>query len=134
MQKKYGLKIGEDVVYIASVDFDDSTNLPLDENEKQKYTIYSTVDSVIDITNLETIPAVGSTWNGSLFSEHNPELLNQPLSDNDMPGIKNHSDYNRFAFLQNNILLGLVYYKKGEERHEALIAALSSNPQVVEIE
>jgi len=134
MQKKYGLKIGDDVIYFTSIDFDDITLEPIDDSAKFIFNVLSKVDLIMDITDLPEVPIINSTWNGNSFSENEIDGLNKPFGDPSISGIKNHSEYNRFAFLQNNVLLTGFYYRKNLERHEALIAALSSNPQVVEIE
>jgi hypothetical protein len=132
MKKEYRLKIGEDMIYFTSVEISQSTGLALSESDQARMNIFSSVDTVIDITNLETVPLVGSIWNGESFSSNNAELLDQPISDLSVEGIKTHRDYHRFAFLENNTLLGSFYYRKDREEHAALVAALSSSPSIVE--
>jgi hypothetical protein len=132
MQKKYNLKIGEDLVYFTSIDVDDETNLPINENDINKFNMLSSVDKIINITDLNTVPQNGSIWNGESFSVHDEGLLDQPISNLGIKGIKTHKEYHRFAFLQNNVLLGSFYYRKDKEDHELFVAALSSNPTVVE--
>jgi len=134
MKKNYGLKIGEDVIYFTTIEFDDVTALPLNESESNRLNILLNVDTIINITDLDTVPTVNSTWDGISFSDSNQELLYQPLSDLGPRIVKRHIDYDRFAFIGNNILLSSFYYGKNSPTHEAIVAALSSDPQVIEME
>lgn len=131
MEKKYSLKIDEDIIYFTSIDVDSDSHLPINQSDNHRNSMLSNVDTIINISDLETVPVNGSIWNGESFSNNNPELMNQPISSLDNKGIKTHKDYYRFAFLQNNVLLGSFYYRKDKPDHELFVAALSSNPTVI---
>jgi hypothetical protein len=131
MEKKYSLQIDEDIIYFTSIDVDSNTHLPTNKIDNHRNSMLSNVDTIINISDLETVPLNGSIWNGESFSNSIPELMNQPISSLDNKGIRAHKDYYRFAFLQNNILLGSFYYRKDKQDHELFIAALSSNPTVI---
>ena len=131
MQKRYGLKIGDDLVYLTSVIFDDTTLEPIDQMQEKLFNMLSNADAVIDLTNLDRMPHKGATWNGVSFSENESSPIDEAsLNSNG----KRYTDMYTFAYLQNNIVIGLSNYDKGNEKSEMMAAALSSDPQIIEME
>ena len=131
MEKRYGLKIGDDIIYLKAVLFDDTTLQPLDEIQEKLYNMLINTDKVINLTDLNIMPNKGAIWNGTSFSDTESRILDETSLDSNG---KKYTDLYIFAYLQNDIVMGLSSYDKGNEKSEMMAAALSSDPQIIEME
>ena len=131
MEKRYGLKIGDDVIYFASVLFKNETLEPMDEGQEKLLALLSNTDTIINISEMDRFPHKGSTWDGLSFSDTHSTLLDEATLDSRG---KKYFDFYRFALLKNNTVLGVYTYDKTEEKSAMMVAALSSDPQIIEME
>jgi hypothetical protein len=134
MQKKYGIKIDDDTIDFLSVSFDSETQLPKDNEALGLFNILSNTTQVLNISNLDYLPENGSVWDGESFSQEREVSINSivSISGNSSAEIT-HEGFERFAFLNNNTLVGIFYYNKSKTSNEMLIAALSSSPEIVDL-
>jgi hypothetical protein len=131
MEKRYGLKIGDDVIYFASVLFKNETLDPMDEGQERLLALLSNTDTIINISEMDRYPHKGATWDGLSFPDTHSTLLDETSLDSRG---KKYFDFYRFALLENNIVLGVYTYDKTEEKSAMMVAALSSDPQIIEME
>jgi hypothetical protein len=126
MEKKYGLKIEDDVIYLTSVRLNETTLEPYDETQALLLNMLLNTDTIINVTDLDILPIKGATWDGVSFSESR-SLLDPAVN-------QNYKELYRFVYLQNNIVIGWSSYNKNDERAPMMVAALSSNPQIIEMQ
>ncbi len=118
---QFALKINEDIINFINIPVNEN-GLPENSHEVELFQVLNSDPSVIDISNLVYNPYLDSEWNGKDFvdSENREQIL--------IPS--NLLQDKRFAFVVNN-KYKLFYGAKDTEANEMLIAALSSNPQIV---
>jgi hypothetical protein len=85
--------------------------------------------TVIDITNLETMPPIGAIWNGESFNI--PEDL-MPLSDDPYKDL-NPEVFRVFAYVVNNVFVGRSVIRNDNTDASRLFAVYGSNPEFVDI-
>lgn len=134
MNKKYGIKIDEDTMDFLSVSFDSETNLPKDSDGLGLFNILSNTTQVLNISNLDYIPETRSIWDGESFSQRREISVDSTVSISGNTSAEvSHNGFNRFAFLNNNQLLGIFYYSKENAQNDMIVAALSSSPEIVDL-
>jgi hypothetical protein len=85
--------------------------------------------TVIDITNLETMPPIGAIWNGESFDI--PEDL-MPLSDDPYTNL-NPEVFRVFAYVIDNVFVGRSVIRNDNADAYRLFAVYGSNPEFVDI-
>lgn len=134
MNKKYGIKIDEDTIDFLSISFDSETNLPKDSDGFGLFNILSNTTKVLNISDLDYIPETQSTWDGQSFSQRRELSIDSTVSVSGNTSAEvSHNGFNRFAFLNNNQLLGIFYYSKENTQNDMIVAALSSSPEIVDL-
>ena len=134
MNKKYGIKIDEDTIDFLSISFDSETNLPKDSDGLGLFNILSNTTQVLNISNLDYIPETQSTWDGESFSQRREISVDSTVSISGNTSAEvSHNGFNRFAFLNNDQLLGIFYYSKENAQNDMIVAALSSSPEIVDL-
>ena len=134
MNKKYGIRIDEDTIDFLSVSFDSETNLPKDSDGLGLFNILSNTTQVLNISNLDYIPETQSIWDGESFSQRRELSIDSTVSiSGNTSSEVSHNGFNRFAFLNNNQLLGIFYYSKENAQNDMIVAALSSSPEIVDL-
>jgi hypothetical protein len=118
---QFALKINEDVVNFIKIPVDNS-GVPLRSHDIEFFDVLKSNPSVIEITDLQYNPYLDSEWDGENFIDsQNREPLVMP---------ENLAQDKKFAFVVDN-KYKLFYGVVNSPNNEMIIAALSSNPQVV---
>jgi hypothetical protein len=85
--------------------------------------------TVVEITNLSTMPPVGAIWDGENFNV--PEDL-YPLSEDPYTEL-NLNVFRVFAYIVNNVFVGRTVLRRDMHNLERLFSVLASNPEFINI-
>lgn len=120
--KVFKLKVGDDLIPFNRIEIDDSTGVPTEPNEVGIYKMLTSNPKVVNVNHLDYVPLIGSVWNGTDYID--------PLNQAVRPVIRRDPDPTRFSFMVDN--KHLIYYViPNDERNAMVVAALSSDPEVI---
>lgn len=123
MKKTFNLLIGQDTVPFFAIDVDDNTNEPESLDKQKKLFAFQNNARIVNISHLNYKPDYDSE-----YSEEEKNFLNSTKST----AITLQEGTYAFAYLVDNIFYGASYLRAGDPRMDMLIAAMSSNPIIVE--
>jgi hypothetical protein len=119
---QFNLKIGNDVINFISIETESETGIPQNDLDLVMLKTLSSSPSVIEITNFLYNPQEDSVWDGKDFIDsENREV--RPLA-------KINDGFKKFAFVVDNKYKFFRGIPNTPE-NEMLIAALSSNPEII---
>jgi hypothetical protein len=120
LRKYYDLIVDNDILPVFRIHVD-SNGVAISEEHKYLQNILENFKKIVDISEFDYVPLIGSIWDGKEFSKDNgsdsvTEYLNNRI---------------RFAFIdKDNKFLGFLHYNKDVTIGAMMIAAFSSNPVV----
>lgn len=125
MKKEFNLVIEEDIVPFFAIDVDDITGRPVGLSQQKKLFAFKNNAKIVNISHLNYRPDYDSE-----YSEDQKDFLNSTK----LNVIALEENVYAFAYLVNNIFYGASYLKSGDLKMDMLIAAMNSNPAIVERE
>jgi hypothetical protein len=126
--KTFSLLIGEDKIPFFAIDVDENGEA-VEESQSKKLYAFKNSARIIDTSNLGYLPAYDSIYDEESGSFALPEGLVNHRSEYVLEdGVK------VFSYIVNNVYYGSSFIRSGTEKMDMLIAAMSSNPQIVENE
>lgn len=122
-EKRFFFKIDEDKILFNIMILNDDLT-PMEGFEKKHYGLTNN-PTLIDITDLDYIPATGSIWDGKDFINTNPEAKDRKS------GLVCDFGKTVIAFLVDNISTGCMAWCNDVGDNTFIIAAAKSNPEIV---
>lgn len=120
--KVFKLKVGDDLIPFNRIEVDESTGTPVDEREVAIHAMLLSNPKVVNVSHLDYVPLIGSEWDGTDFID--------PLNQEVRPVRKSDPAPKRFSFTVDN-KHQIYYVIPDDEKNAMVIAALSSDPQII---
>jgi hypothetical protein len=123
MKIHFDLIVENDTMPFFAIDVNDITGEPEELYQQEKLFAFRNNAKVVNISHLNYRPTPRSQYSEELNDFVDSEKKNE---------ITLGSDVTAFAYLINNVFYGATYLKSGNPVMDQLIAALDSNPSIVE--
>jgi hypothetical protein len=128
MKTTFSLLIGEDKIPFFGIDVDENGEA-VEESQSKKLYAFRNGARIVDTSDLGYLPHYGS-----IYSEESRTFALPEGFENHRTNYVLEDGVTVFSYLVDNVYYGSSFIKSGNEKMDMLIAAMSSDPQIVENE